>query len=344
MAILISCGKEFSLEYSDIYLVPNFSNISSRKEVDVSSVLESKNSNIKIELKVPVISANMDTVTGNLMAKTINEAGAIGAIHRFMSIEDSVKEFKLTGLKGNETFVSIGVNKDWQERTSALYEAGARAFIVDIAHGHSLLMKTTIEWIKSKYNKDIFVVGGNVGTPRACKDLRKWGADGVKIGLAGGFVCETKNVTGVLTPMFSTVKQCSEHLDHRNMNDIAIIADGGARHYGDIAKALGAGAHAVMSGYFFAGCPENPSESLSFDPETNSYIPVYRGMASRDAMRTIRTENQMPTPEGRTTTVNLKPSVKVVVEEIKGGLQSAFSYIGARNLHEFQRDFTYSIK
>jgi IMP dehydrogenase len=343
MAIEITNNKS-SLEYSDIYLVPNYSDITSRKEVDVSSMLESSNSNVKINLKVPVISANMDTVTGNVMARSINEAGAMGAIHRFMSIEDSVKEFQLTGLKGNETFVSIGVNKDWQERASALYDAGARAFIVDIAHGHSKMMKDTIQWLKKKYDREIFVLGGNVGTKFACADLNRWGADGVKIGLAGGFVCETKNVTGVLTPMFSTVLACSDYAQEERGLQMAIVADGGARHYGDIAKALGAGANAVMSGYFFAGCPENPSESLSFDPETNSYVPVYRGMASRDAMRTIRTENQMPTPEGRTTTVNLKPSVKVVVEEIKGGLQSAFSYMGSRNLNEFQRDFTYSVK
>ena len=336
MAIEITNNK--SLEYSDIYLVPNYSDITSRKEVDVSSILESSNSNIKINLKVPIISANMDTVTGALMARSIRDAGAIGALHRFMDINGSVQEFVDTGLKGNETFVSIGVNKDWQERASALYDAGARAFIVDIAHGHSKMMKDTIQWLKKKYDKEIFVLGGNVGKAKACVDLHYWGADGVKVGLAGGFVCETKNVTGVLTPMFSTVLNCAEEIDSRNLK-MAIVADGGARHYGDIAKALGAGANAVMSGYFFAGCPETP---VNFDPETNTT--VYRGMASRDAMRTIRTENQMPTPEGRTTTVNLKPSVKVVVEEIKGGLQSAFSYMGSKNLNDFQMYFTYSIK
>lgn len=327
-----------SLEYEDVFLVPRYSDISSRQEVDVSTILSSPNSDIKIELKVPVISANMDTVTGALMARSIRDAGAIGALHRFIDINGSVREFMDTGLKGNETFVSVGVNSDWQERVTDLHDAGARAFIVDIAHGHSLLMKTTIEWIKSKYNKDVFVIGGNVGTPRACKDLVDWGADGVKVGLAGGFVCETKNVTGVLTPMFSTVMNCSTHIQSCGLHQ-PIIADGGARHYGDIAKALGAGASAVMSGYFFAGCPETP---VNFDPETNTS--VYRGMASRDAMRTIRTENQLPTPEGRTTTVSMKPSVKTVVAEIKGGLQSAFSYMGSRNLGEFQSKFQYMIK
>lgn len=143
-------------------------------------------------------------------------------------------------------------------------------------------------------------------------------------------VCETKNVTGVNTPMFTAVQQCAEATDK------PIIADGGARAYGDVAKAIGAGATAVMSGYFFAGCPENPERSKIYDPINHTYKPIYRGMASRDAMAVIReTEKGLPTPEGRSTTTSLKPSAKVVVEEIAGGLRSAYSYVGARTTKEF---------
>jgi IMP dehydrogenase len=144
-------------------------------------------------------------------------------------------------------------------------------------------------------------------------------------------VCETKNVTGVNTPMFTTIERCA------TATDKPIIADGGARAYGDVAKAIGAGATAVMSGYFFAGCPENPERARIYDSTTHSYKPIYRGMASRDAMAIIReVDKPLPTPEGRSTTTNLKPSAKVVVEEIAGGLRSAFSYVGARNFDEFQ--------
>lgn len=131
--------------------------------------------------------------------------------------------------------------------------------------------------------------------------------------------------------MFTTVQMCSE------VTDKPIIADGGARAYGDVAKAIGAGAAAVMSGYFFAGCPENPERSKIYDPITHTYRPIYRGMASRDAMAIIRdTEKNLPTPEGRSTTTNLKPSAKIVIEEIAGGLRSAYSYVGARSTGEFQ--------
>lgn len=144
-------------------------------------------------------------------------------------------------------------------------------------------------------------------------------------------VCETKNVTGVNTPMFTTIQHCAD-ATHK-----PVIADGGARAYGDVAKAVGAGAAAVMSGYFFAGCPENPDRSRIYDPTAGELRSIYRGMASRDAMAVIRSGDAgLPTPEGRTTTTGQKPPAKNVVEEIAGGLRSAFSYVGARNFSEFQ--------
>jgi len=192
------------------------------------------------------------------------------------------------------------------------------------------MMKKTIGWLREQYGRNIFIMAGNVGTPQAVKDLDSWGVDAIKVGIGGGFVCETKNVTGVNTPMFTAVQQCA------GATDKPIIADGGARAYGDVAKAIGAGASAVMSGFFFAGCPENPERSKIYDPTTHTYRPIYRGMASRDAMAVIRdADKNLPTPEGRSTTTNLKPSAKVVVEEIAGGLRSAYSYVGARTTNEF---------
>jgi IMP dehydrogenase len=130
--------------------------------------------------------------------------------------------------------------------------------------------------------------------------------------------------------MFTTVQQCAEATDK------PVIADGGARAYGDVAKAIGAGATAVMSGYFFAGCPENPDRSRIVDPHTHTVKSIYRGMASKDAMAVIRDGDKgLPTPEGRSTTTNLKPSARVVVQEIAGGLRSAYSYVGARTTNEF---------
>lgn len=318
-------------EYDDVFIQPHFSDIMSRSEVDTSVLLASSSSNLAIKLRVPVIAANMDTVTEGEMAKALSEAGACGAIHRFMPIADNVLSYlQVASNEGLDCFVSIGTSRDWQERAEALYDAGARFFVVDIAHGHSQMMKNTVVWLRERFGRDVFIMAGNVGTPQAVRDLDSWGVDAIKIGIGGGFVCETKNVTGVNTPMFTTVQQCAEATDK------PVIADGGARAYGDVAKAIGAGATAVMSGYFFAGCPENPERSKIYDPITHTYKPIYRGMASRDAMAVIReTGKGLPTPEGRSTTTSLKPSAKVVIEEIAGGLRSAYSYVGARTTNEF---------
>jgi IMP dehydrogenase len=318
-------------EYDDVFIMSDYSDIMSRSEVDTGVALKSSDSDLTYDLRVPVIASNMDTVTEGEMALVLAKAGACGAIHRFMPIADNVLSYlQVASNKGMDCFVSIGTSRDWQERAEELYKAGARYFVVDIAHGHSLMMKNTIYWLRQRFGRDVFIMAGNVGTSQAVKDLDLWGADAIKVGIGGGFVCETKNVTGVNTPMFTTIQHCAAATDK------PVIADGGARAYGDVAKAIGTGATAVMSGYFFAGCPENPERSKIYDPTTHTYKPIYRGMASRDAMAVIReTDKGLPTPEGRSTTTNLKPSAKVVVEEIAGGLRSAYSYVGARTTNDF---------
>ena len=305
-------------EYDDVFIQPNYSTITTRALVDTSVLLCSEHSAHSMKLKVPVISSNMDTVTESGMASALTQAGAVGALHRFMTISDNVEMYT----SHSNCFVSIGVNRDWQERALALHKAGARFFVVDIAHGHSQLMRNTVEWLRGMFDRDIFIMAGNVGTPEAVRDLDKWTIDAIKIGIGGGWACLTKDVTGVYTPMFTTVQRCAE------VTDKAVIADGGARSYADVAKAIGAGATAVMSGYFFAGCPEAPRQKTGMSDETKV---VYRGMASRDAMSVIRSEEELPTPEGRTILVDKKPSAKNIVEEIAGGLRSAYSYTGARS-------------
>jgi IMP dehydrogenase len=315
-----------SYEYDDVFIHARYSDIVSRNEVSTKVNLSSKDSNHAIELNVPIISSNMDTVTEGAMTKALAEAGAIGALHRFMPIVDNITEFQ----KERKCFVSIGVNRDWQERAKALHLYGARFFVVDIAHGHSKMMMDTVKWLRNEFGRDIFIMAGNIGTPEAVCDLDSWGVDCMKIGIGPGAVCLTKNVTGVNTPMFSTVQLCAYATDK------PIIADGGLRAYGDIAKAIGAGATAVMSGFFFAGSPETPDRSRQYDHVTGAFKHIYRGMASRDVMNNIRSEDNMPTAEGRTTTTNEKPSAKIIINEIAGALRSSFSYVGARNITDFQ--------
>lgn len=314
------------LEYSDVYIKPNFSNIKTRKEVNVGFENEFFN------IAVPVISANMDTITEADMAIGMQQGGGIGALHRFMKIDDNVKMFNTVKTKTNSVFVSVGLmNQDDVladaefRRASELYGAGARLFIIDTAHGDCERMLKTIKYLKTHF-KDIYVVGGNITTFDSVFRLEDAGVDAVKIGIGGGKVCLTKNVTGVTMPMFSAICECSYRAN------VDIIADGGIREIGDIAKAIGAGANMIMSGFMFAGAIEAASHS------------EYRGMASAGAMSRIRDMNTAPTPEGTTIHVKEQGSVVGILNDMKGGLQSSFSYVGARNMNEFQEKIVFGIR
>lgn len=310
-------------DYKDVYIVPQYSDVLSRNDVDTTSILDPEH--YKSPIKVPVISANMDTVTHGPMALAMAEAGALGAVHRFLSIEDNVEEY--VKAKGMPALMSIGVTGDSKERFHALHTAGAKHFIIDVAHGHHYLMKNMLAYLRDRYGQDPFIVAGNVATAQGVRDLVDWGADAVKVGIGPGAACTTKNVTGVTVPQFTAVEICAEEAKRCGQDyskKIVVIADGGVREIGDIAKALGAGADFVMCGRLFAGCPEAPHPGL------------YRGMASADAMRTIRISDKLPTPEGKTMAVDQDMHVVNVIELIAGGLRSAFSYSNAKTLDEFQ--------
>lgn len=322
------------LQFSEVFIVPQYSEVTSRSQVDVSSVLDEN-----ITLSVPVFSANMDTVTDGNMALAMWKAGAMGAIHRFMPLSEQVKEFEFVNNAGGKTFVSVGVSGDAIERATRLYAAGARYFVIDIAHGHSKMMKDTIQAV-SDLGPDVFIMAGNVATKAAVVDLANWGADAIKIGIGPGAVCTTKNVTGVTVPQFSAIESCCRGIRpvSNKRRKLIMIADGGVQEIGDIAKALGAGADFVMCGKLFAGCQEAPG------PRVNGKK-VYRGMASKDAMLTIRADDkQLPTPEGVSTFVETNETADKVVNDIRGGLRSAFSYTNAKTLKEFHSNVLFGIR
>ena len=335
-------------DFKDVYIIPQYSEITSRTQVNTSLIFKKSliNEEHDIKIDVPVMSANMDTVTDGTMALAIGRAGGLGGVHRFMSIEDNIKEFNFVKNK-QLAFMSVGVNSESRDRVKALYEAGARFFIIDIAHGHSLMMKEMIKFMRDNFGIYVYIMAGNVATPNACSDLISWGADAIKIGIGPGAVCSTKNVTGVTVPQFTAVQnvcapenrakyskrymEVAKEGKNNLFNKPILVADGGIQEIGDIAKALGAGADLVMCGRLFAGCRETPG------PRINGKK-VYRGMASKDAMLTIKDASLLPTPEGISTVLETADeAVEEVIKNIKGGLQSAFSYSNANNLEEFQR-------
>jgi len=341
-------SEERFLDYKDVFIIPQFSEVTSRSDVDTSITLEQKSTNSQgLTVKVPVMSANMDSCTDGKMALAMYKAGAMGAIHRFMSIEQNLTEYMMVSHESGKCFVSVGVNSESQERTMALYAHGARYFIVDIAHGHSRMMQDMLVWMRGHLSPESYIVAGNVATEEGAADLFRWGADAVKIGIGPGAVCTTKNVTGVTVPQWSAVfKTCSVTArerysmiaSNRTNNRPILIADGGIQEIGDIAKALGAGADLVMAGRLFASCLEAPGARVNGKK-------VYRGMASKDAMLTIKDASLLPTPEGVSTLLDITDdTANSVVTHIKGGLQSAMSYSNARNLKTFQENVYFGIR
>lgn len=317
---------EVKYSFKDVFIIPQYSTVNSRSDVDTSYVLGNK-----YTLDVSVISANMDSITGPEMAIAMYRAGAFGALHRFNNVNDSIDAYEKVKNEGASCFVSVGVQEVHQVRARFLYEAGARYFIIDTAHGHSSQMRTMIVWM-AKHCPDAYIIAGNVATPDAVKDLEDWGANAIKIGIGPGAACLTKNVTGVTYPQFSAIYDCAQ------VASVPLIADGGCTEIGDIAKALGAGAEMVMLGRMFAACKETPSIVINGQK-------VYRGMASRDAMIKIRPFDTLPTPEGASIFIEDTPTTaEEVVKEIKGGLQSAFSYSDAHSLEEFAAKVKFGVR
>jgi IMP dehydrogenase len=321
--------------YSDVLITPKYSEIETRSSVDLST----KIGNHSFDL--PVISSNMKDVTGYKMAVEMGTYGALGCLHRFSTIQQSVIDFsdayrtlELIS-KQHNIGVSIGVQEEDKERFNALYKAGARVFCIDVAHGHHILVKKMLHWINNQFiqgarheRKGVTLIAGNIATPDAYDDLVDWGADAVKVGIGPSPVCRTRYNTGVGVPQLAAleaVHQASMGSDR----PISIIADGGISHVGDIAKALKY-ADAAMIGSMLSGTSETPGNV--FRNEDGEFYKVYGGSASGEN----KGENRFV--EGIIKTSKFKGHAKYILREIEQGLQSAFSYVGATDLHGFQNN------
>jgi IMP dehydrogenase len=316
---------EKEITFSDILLRPKYSEVTSRSNVDLTCDMD------KLKIRLPVISANMRHITGPKMATEMLRNGGFGILHRFNTTEEAIREFqevyKSAVLPGNPNQsyccgVSVGVQDKDQERFEALFTAGARIFCIDVAHGHHILVKNMIKSIKGD---DIIIIAGNIATPEAAFDLTEWGADILKIGIGPGSVCMTRKNTGVGVPQFTALKEISE------VAKVPIIADGGIKSVGDIAKAL-LFADAVMVGSFIAGSSETPGKV--YRNEEDQFYKVYGGSASGENKVSHGKANEFV--EGVMQTVSFKGHVKHILREIKCGLQSSLSYVGANNLTEFR--------
>jgi len=315
------------LTFDDLLIVPNKSSVRSRRTPDLTTHITKK-----IKIEIPLVSANMDTVTEAPMAIAMRKTGGIGILHRFISIADQVNQVQeVREANCGPVIASIGVNTDEKERAEALVKAGVEALTVDIAHGHSVHMIETVKWLKDKF-PNVEVIAGNVATPEATLDLIEAGADSVKVGIGPGSMCTTRVITGCGVPQITAIALCALAAEG---SGVPIIADGGIKSSGDIVKALAAGAQVAMLGSMLSGTLETPGE-------VRQGLKQYRGMASKSAQISWRGGMaEGMAPEGEATAVAVKGHVRDVLLEICGGIRSGMSYVNASTLVEIRENASF---
>jgi len=319
-----------ALTYDDIQLIPNFSDVQTRQDINLTTRV-SKNWTINI----PIVGSCMDTVTEYEMAATLMEMGGVGCIHRFMSIEEQVNQVKkLSSFRDGDITLShlpimaaVGVVGDYLDRAVALEEAGCNIILVDVAHGHHANMEVALAELKANLENYTDVIAGNIASAEAAEDLIAWGADGLRVGIGGGSLCTTRVKTGFGVPNVTSIMDVFKVAEDA---DVPIMADGGIKSSGDIAKALAVGADCVMVGSLLAGTKESPGAILE---TPGGLFKRYRGSAS---LETKITHNQKQrNVEGESTTIPFKGGVKFILAGLVDGVRSAFSYAGADNIYDY---------
>ena len=369
------------LTYDDVNIVPKFSEVLSRENVDLSTRF-TKNTT----LSIPIVSSPMDTVTEYKMAREMLDMGGVGVIHRFQSIENQAEQMKRVWRQWDSWYniggdkdrtdhtqvfedwykgvyhwnspptksdyedlhellwfadeaqrdedywskrplcAAIGTTGDYLERAQELVNNGCNVLLIDVAHGHHKLVGEALEKIK-KDIQGVEVVAGNIATREGAEFLLQSGADGIRVGIGNGSLCETRIRTGVGLPQVSTLLDVVTICDDF---DVPCIADGGIRNIGDVCKGLGCGADSVMLGSLLSGTKESPGQIEKIGQWPNEKLfKKYRGSASRDS------KGNDKNVEGNHKVVPYKGKVHRLLSDIKDGIRSSFSYVGANNLSEY---------
>lgn len=314
------------ITFDDVLIEPKFSLISSRKNVNTTTNLGS------LKLDAPIMAANMDTIFSIDLAIALAKAGGCAVVHRFCSIEENVAICDKLQQANTPVIASIGISENEYNRAAALIESGVNYLCIDVAHGAQMAVVEHYNKIIKNFGSKIEVIVGNFATGQSIQRFRELCIKepmAFKIGIGGGSACLTRVQTGCGVPQLSALLDCVKVNPNTNL-----ISDGAHKTPGDIAKALAAGAKAVMLGFMFAGTEEAPGEVVD-----NKYK-KYRGSASLESYKAQGKEAAWRTFEGDSFLVPLKGSVENVVQNITGGLRSALTYVGAADLSEFREHAT----
>ena len=332
---------KYSLTYDDIQLIPKFSSIKSRQDISLRTKL-SRN----YDLLIPIVASPMDTVCEVDMAVKMFRMGGVGCIHRFNTPEEQaqmVKElcYRIFGENGEghlmfdwemgdeiPIMAAIGVSEDDKRRAELLDQAGASVLLIDVAHGDHQNVIDMIRWCKENLSDDLDIIAGNIATAEAAERLIEAGADGLRVGIGGGSLCTTRVKTGFGVPNVSCLEEIS------SVAKVPIMADGGIRSSGDIAKALAVGAWNIMIGSLIAGTDEAPGQIIE---KPNGLYKRYRGSASLET-KTAHGQAQRNV-EGESTVIPYKGGVRFIINGLIDGVRSALSYAGAKNLDQYHPDY-----
>lgn len=309
-----------AITFDDVLIVPAYSEIESRATISTAITF------LDQPLRIPIISANMDYITGPEMLSAMYNAGGMGILHRFSDWDIQMKGMDDLDVENVPFYFSVGI-RDLEESKSAI-DAVVQSFTnavgvcIDVAHGHHKKVGDLVKWVKENH-KGLKVIAGNVATADGAKFLVDAGADAVKVGIGAGSVCTTRTVAGVGVPQLSAITDVSFAVPNT-----PIISDGGIRGSGDILKALIAGATVVMIGSLLAGTTECPSPVV-IGADGRKYRP-YRGQSI------FGTNGERYVKEGIEGYVEDKGPVADVLHNIQAGMKSGMSYVGANNLDELK--------
>ena len=318
-----------ALTFDDVTLAPKYSEILP-SEVDTSIKLTEN-----LKLKIPLLSSAMDTVTESRMAIAIAKAGGIGVIHRNLTIKKQIEEIKKVKKQRLLVGAAVGAGPHELQRAKELLKEGLSLIVVDTAHGHTKKVSEIVKLIKKIKDKKTALCAGNIATPEAAKFLLKLGVDIIKVGIGPGSICTTRLVTGIGVPQLSAILSVRNGIRNKN---VKIIADGGIKYSGDLAKAFAAGADAVMIGSLFAGTDEAPGKIIK---KGGKFFKSFRGMGSVGAMnkgsadRYFQLKQKDMTkyvPEGVEGYAKYKGNIGEILYKLIGGLRSSMGYLGSKQI------------
>ena len=318
-----------ALTFDDVTLAPKYSEILP-SDVDTSTKLSDN-----LKLKIPLISSAMDTVTESRMAIAIAKAGGIGVIHRNLTIKKQIDEIRKVKKRGLLVGAAVGAGPQEILRAKKILKEGLNLIVVDTAHGHTKKVSEIVKMIKKIKNKKISLCAGNIATPEAAKFLLKLGVDIIKVGIGPGSICTTRLIAGIGVPQLSAIISVRNGIKNKK---VKIIADGGIKYSGDLAKAFAAGADAVMIGSLFAGSDEAPGKIIK---RGGKLFKSFRGMGSVGAMnkgsadryfQLKQKDTSKYVPEGVEGYAKYKGNVSDIIYKLIGGLRSSMGYLGSKQI------------